>query len=74
MTENEMTAVYYFNYEMDKAKKNMLKILRNESQMTDDEFSKYMKKELIRYDDCKEMRDYYISDCIVLEEAHDVSN
>lgn len=74
MTENEMTAVYYFNYEMGKAKKNMLKILRNESQMTDDEFSKYMKKELIRYDDCKEMRDYYISDCIVLEEAHDVSN
>lgn len=63
MTENEMTAVYYFNYEMDKAKKNMLKILRNESQMTDDEFSKYMKKELIRYDDCKEMRDYYIYDC-----------
>lgn len=63
MTENEMTAVYYFNYEMDKAKKNMLKILRNESQMTDDEFIKYMNKELIRYKECKEMRDYYISDC-----------
>lgn len=63
MTENEMTAVYYFNYEMDKAKKNMLKILRNESQMTDDEFIKYMNKELIRYENCKEMRDYYISDC-----------
>ena len=63
MTENEMTAVYYFNYEMDKAKKNMLKILRNESNMTDDEFIKYMNKELIRYNDCKEMRDYYISDC-----------
>lgn len=63
MTENEMTAVYYFNYEMDKAKKNMLKILRNESQMTDDEFIKYMNKELIRYEECKEMRDYYISDC-----------
>ena len=63
MTEIEMTAVYYFNYEMDKAKKNMLKILRNESNMTDDEFIKYMNKELIRYNDCKEMRDYYISDC-----------
>ena len=63
MTENEMTAVYYFNYEMHKAKKNMLKILRNESDMTDDEFIKYMNKELIRYNDCKEMRDYYISDC-----------
>ena len=63
MTENEMTAVYYFNYEMSKAKKNMLKILRNESDMTDDEFIKYMNKELIRYNDCKEMRDYYISDC-----------
>lgn len=74
MTENEMTAVYYFNYEMDKAKKNMLKILRNESQMTDDEFIKYMNKELIRYNDCKEMRDYYIRDCVILEEVHDVSN
>lgn len=74
MTENEMTAVYYFNYEMDKAKKNMFKILRNESQMTDDEFSKYMHTELTRYNDCKEMRDYYISDCNILEEAHDVSN
>lgn len=63
MTENEMTAVYYFNYEMDKAKKNMLKILRNKSQMTDDEFIKYMNKELIRYENCKEMRNYYISDC-----------
>lgn len=63
MTENEMTAVYYFNYEMDKAKKNMLKILRNESNMTDDEFIKYMNKELNRYNECKEMRDYYISDC-----------
>ena len=63
MTENEMTAVYYFNYEMNKSKKNMLKILRNESNMTDDEFIKYMNKELIRYNDCKEMRDYYISDC-----------
>ena len=63
MTENEMSAVYYFNCEMDKTKKNMLKILRNESQMTDDEFSKYMTKELIRYDNCKEMRDYYICDC-----------
>lgn len=63
MTENEMTAVYYFNYEMDKAKKNMLKILRNESNMTDEEFIKYMNKELNRYNECKEMRDYYISDC-----------
>ena len=63
MTDNEMTAVYYFNYEMHKAKKNMFKILRNESNMTDDEFIKYMNKELIRYNDCKEMRDYYISDC-----------
>lgn len=63
MTENEMTAVYYFNYEMDKAKKNMLKILRNESKMTDDEFIKYMNKELNRYNECKEMKDYYISDC-----------
>lgn len=63
MTDNEMTAVYYFNCEMDKAKKNMIKILRNESIMTDDEFIKYMNKELIRYNECKEMRDYYISDC-----------
>ena len=63
MTDNEMTAVYYFNYEKNKTKKNMFKILRNESNMTDDEFIKYMNKELIRYNDCKEMRDYYISDC-----------
>ena len=63
MTENEMLAVHYFNDEMGKAKKNMLKILRNESNMTDDEFIKHMNKELIRYNDCKEMRDYYISDC-----------
>ena len=63
MTPNEKSAVTYFNYEMDKNKKNMLKILRNESQMTDDEFSKYMHTELTRYDKCKEMRDYYISDC-----------
>ena len=63
MTENEMLAVFHFNYEMHKSKKNMLKILRNESNMTDDEFIKYMNKELIRYNDCKEMRDYYISDC-----------
>ena len=63
MTENEMTAVYYFNYEMSKSKKNMLKILRNESNMTDDEFIKHMNKELIRYNDYKEMRDYYINDC-----------
>lgn len=63
MTENEMTAVYYFNYEMDKAKKNMLKILRNESNMTDDEFIKYMNEELNRYNECKEMKDYYIIDC-----------
>lgn len=74
MTENEMTALYHFNYEMDKAKKNMLKILRNESQMTDDEFIKYMNKELIRYEDCKEMRDYYINDCNMLEGVYDVSN
>ena len=66
MIENEMTAVYYFNYEMDKAKKNMLKILRNESQMNDDEFSKNMNIELIRYDKCKKMRDYYIIDCNIL--------
>ena len=63
MTENEKAAVYYFNYEMNKSKKNMLKILRNESNMTDNEFIKYMNKALIRYNDCKEMRDYYISDC-----------
>lgn len=63
MTENEMLAVYHFDYEMHKAKKNMLKILRNESNMTDDEFSRKMRTELIRYDECKEMRDYYISDC-----------
>ena len=63
MTENEMLAVFHFNYEMHKSKKNMLKILRNESNMTDDEFIKYMNKELFRYIDCKEMRDYYISDC-----------
>lgn len=74
MTENEMLAVRYFNDEMYKAKKHMLKILRNESQMTDDEFSKYMNIELIRYDKCKKMKDYYISDCNMLEEAHDVSN
>ena len=73
MTENEITAVDYFNYEMHKAKKNMLKILRNESDMTDDEFIKYMNKELIRYNDCKEMRDYYINDCNI-KEAFNVSN
>ena len=59
MTENEMSAVRYFNNEMHKAKNNMLKILRNESQMNDDEFNKNMIKELIRYDKCKKMRDYY---------------
>ena len=63
MTENENLAVKYFENEMYKAQKNMLKILRNESNMTDDEFIKYMNKELIRYNDCKEMRDYYIYDC-----------
>lgn len=62
MTPNEKNAVTYFNNEMDKTKKNMLKILRNESQMTDDEFSKYMFTELTRYDRCRYMRDYYISD------------
>ena len=74
MTENEMLAVTYFNYEMQKTKKNMLKILRNESQMTDDEFSKYMTKELARYDECKEMKDYYISDCNIIGGLYNVSN
>lgn len=74
MTENEKSAVKYFENEMYKAQNNMLKILRNKSRMTNNEFSRKMRTELIRYDNCKDMRDYYNVDCIILEEAHDVSN
>lgn len=63
MTENEKLATEYFEHEMYKAQNNMFSILRNKSQMTDDEFSRMMHVELVRYNNCKEMRDYYISDC-----------
>ena len=74
MTENEMLATEYFEHEMYKTQNNMFCILRNKSQMTDDEFSKMMHTELTRYDKCKEMRDYYIRDCNVLEKVYNVSN
>ena len=74
MTENEKLAAKYFENEMYKAQKNMSNILRNKSRMTNNEFSRKMRTELIRYDNCKDMRDYYIGDLIILEEVHDVSN
>lgn len=74
MTENEKLAVKYFENEMYKAQKNMLNILRNKSRMTNNEFSRKMRTELIRYDKCKDMRDYYIRDCNMLEEVRNVSN
>lgn len=74
MTENEKLAEKYFEDEMNKAQKNMLCILKNKSHMTDDEFSRMMRIELTRYDKCKNMRDYYIRDCNMLEEVLDVSN
>ena len=66
MTENEELAVKYFDYEMYKTQKNMLNILRNKSRMTNNEFSRKMHTELIRYDNCKDMREYYIRDCNIL--------
>ena len=59
MTDNEKLAVDYFKGEMSKVKNNMNSILRNESNMTDEEFSRCMHTELTRYDKCKRMIDYY---------------
>ena len=59
MTDNEKLAVDYFKGEMNKVKNNMNSILRNQSNMTDEEFSRYMHTELTRYDKCKRMIDYY---------------
>lgn len=72
MTENEKLAAEYFEHEKYKAQNNMLSILRNKSQMTDDEFSRMMHVELARYDTCKEIRDYYIMGCDVLEKVYNV--
>ena len=59
MTDNEKLVVDYFKGEMNKVKHNMKNILRKQSYMTDEEFSRYMHIELIRYDKCKKMIDYY---------------
>ena len=59
MTDNEKLAVDYFKGEMNKVKNNMRNILRNQSNMTDEEFIRYMYTELTRYDKCRRMIDYY---------------
>ena len=59
MTDNEKLAVDYFKGEMNKVKNNMSSILINQSNMTDEEFSRYMHTELTRYDKCKKMIEYY---------------
>lgn len=74
MTENEMFAIEYFEHEMYKAYKNMLNILRNKYRMKDDEFSRKLRAELNRFDNCKDMREYYITDYKVLGDVYDVSN
>lgn len=62
MTRNEKLAHEYFISETKKAKSNIIRVVKNEANFTEEEFSKCLHVELMRFDDCRKMRDYY--DCI----------
>ena len=74
MTDNEKFAIKQFEYEMHKAKCNMLNILRNSVHMSESEFSRKMRAELAQYDGSRMARDYYSRDINAIMEVCNVSN
>ena len=74
MIPNEKSAVTFYENEMERTKRNIANIVKNSSNLTEVEFSNAIRQQLARYDECKEMKDYYISDCKIIGGLYNVSN
>ena len=53
MTQNEKSAVTFYNNEMERAKRNIATIVKNSENLTEVEFSNAIREQLVRYDEAR---------------------
>ena len=61
MTQNEKSAVTFYNNEMERAKRNIATIVKNSENLTEVEFSNAIREQLVRYDEARVYKDSIIT-------------
>ena len=57
MTQNEKSAVTFYENEMERTRRNIANIVKNSANLTEVEFSNAIRKELVRYDEARVYKD-----------------
>ena len=57
MTLNEKSAVTFYENEMERAKRNIVTIVKNSANLTEVEFSIAIREQLVRYDEARVYKD-----------------
>ena len=57
MTQNEKSAVTFYENEMERTKRNIATIVKNSANLTEVEFSNAIIEQLVRYDEARTYKD-----------------
>ena len=57
MTQNEKSAVTFYENEMERTKRNIAAIVKNSANLTEVEFSNAIREQLVRYDEARTYKD-----------------
>lgn len=74
MTPNEISAVTFYENEMERTKRNIANIVKNSANLTEVEFSNAIREELIWYDEARFYKDSIITFAKCRKRGHNVSD
>ena len=74
MTQNEKSAVTFYENEMERAKRNIANLVKNSANLTEVEFSTAIREQLVRYDEARLYKDSITTFAKCRKRGNNVSN